>query len=168
MGSYSSSVLSTSVLDPYHGLVEWFAFSSRKFVFLIFNQLICDNTIRFPRVSYSEPLRIIILLSNRVPLYLLNLVGSVAFGQNWTSTVSQECLKNQTDLLCLVRVKILFRRHVMTQSFLYITWPCRSKCFCSTVWSTQFFWLNSILRCYIGDEVLRILHRLLCQIRKAC
>ena len=117
MGIYSSSVLSTSVLDPYHGLVEWFAFFSRKFVFLIFNQLICDNTIRFLRVSYSEPLRIIILLSNRVPLYLLNLVGSVAFGQNLTSTVSQECL----DLLCLVRVKILYRRHVMTQLFLYIT-----------------------------------------------
>ena len=83
MGIYSSSVLSTSVLDPYHGLVEWFAFFSRKFVFLIFNQLICDNTIRFPRVSYSEPIiRITILLSNRVPLYLLSLVGSVAFGQN--------------------------------------------------------------------------------------
>ena len=39
-------------------------------------------------------------------------------------------------------------RDVMTWSFLYITWPCRSTCFCSTVCSTQFFWLNSIRRCY--------------------
>lgn len=53
---------------------------------------------------------IIILLSNRVPPCLLSLVGGVACGQNWTSTGSQECLKNRTDLLCSVRVKILYRR----------------------------------------------------------
>ena len=29
------------VLDPNYGFVEWFAFSSKKFAFLIFNQLIC-------------------------------------------------------------------------------------------------------------------------------
>ena len=43
----------------------------------------------------------------------------------------------------------------MTWSSLYITWPCRSTCFCSTVCSTQFFWLNSIRRFYIGDEDIK-------------